>query len=132
MVNPIFKELLKLQLITKTNLKILSNKTRDKKLKVIKDFKTKVIFLEKYITNNEYYSSLKYKDGDRKFSNNSKIKTANVKTLNGNFEIPILEDDYRRAEQFKKNLKNRDILDFGCGWGSFLRNVEDYKSLNVV
>jgi len=132
MINPLFKELLKLRLITKTNLKTLSIKTRDKKLKVLKDFKTKVIFLEKYITTKEYYSSLKYKDGIRKFSNNSKIKIANVKTLNGNLKIPILEDDYRRAEQFKKNLKNRDILDFGCGWGGFLRNIENYKSLNGV
>ena len=40
----------------------LSNKTRDKKIRVMKDLKTKIIFLEKYITSNEYYSLLKYKD----------------------------------------------------------------------
>ena len=132
MINPVIKELIKLKLITKTNLKILSDKTRDKKIKVIKDLKTKIIFLEKYITTNEYYSSLKYKDGVRKASNKSKIKIANVKSLNNNFKIPILEDDYRRTEQFKKNLKNKDILDFGCGWGGFLRNIKDHKSLNGV
>ena len=59
MKNPIFEELKKLKLISKSNLRILSNKTRDKKIKVIKDLKTKIIFLDSYITNNDYYSSLK-------------------------------------------------------------------------
>ena len=59
MKNPIFDELIKLKLISKLNLITLSNKTRDKKIKVIKDLKTKIIFLEKYITSNEYYSYIK-------------------------------------------------------------------------
>ena len=109
MKNPILDELIKLKLISKSNLMTLSNKTRDKKIKVIKDLKTKIIFLEKYITTNDYYSSLKYKDDDR-----------------------IISDDFRRANQFRKNLTNKDILDFGCGWGGFLRNVKNYKSLNGV
>ena len=62
MNNPIFDELIKLKLISKLNLITLSNKTRDKNIKVIKDLKTKIIFLEKYITTNEYYSSKNYKD----------------------------------------------------------------------
>ena len=66
MKNPIFNELIKLKLISKLNLITLSNKTRDKKIRVMKDLKTKIIFLEKYITSNEYYSLLKYKDDDRK------------------------------------------------------------------
>ena len=74
MNNPIFDELIKLKLISKLNLITLSNKTRDKKIKVIKDLKTKIIFLEKYITNNEYYSSLKYNDDGRKVFDKSKKK----------------------------------------------------------
>ena len=81
MKNPIFNELIKLKLISKLNLITLSNKTRDKKIKVIKDLKTKIIFLEKYITSNEYYSLLKYRDDDRKVSKKSKRKIANVKTF---------------------------------------------------
>ena len=44
MKNPIINELVKLKLISKSNLITLSNKTRDKKIKVIKDLKTKIIF----------------------------------------------------------------------------------------
>ena len=132
MKNPIFKELIKLKLISKLNLITLSNRTRDKKIKVIKDLKTKIIFLEKHITTNEYYSLLKYNDEDRKFLDKSIKKTANLKISSGNIKIPLIEDDYRRAVQFEKNLKNKDILDFGCGWGGFLRNVKNYKSLSGI
>ena len=132
MKNPIYDELIKLKLIKKLNLITLSNKTRDKKIKVIKDLKTKIIFLEKYITTNDYYSSLKYKDDDKKVSDKSKRKIANVKTFSGNIKTPIIEDDYRRVNQFSKKLKNKDILDFGCGWGGFLRNIKNYKSLSGV
>ena len=132
MKNPIFDELINLKLISKSNLITLSNKTRDKEIKVIKDLKTKIIFLEKYITSNEYYSLLKYNDDGRKFLDKSIKKRVNIKTSSGNIKIPFIEDDYRRAVQFEKNLKNKDILDFGCGWGGFLRNVKNYKSLSGI
>jgi len=131
MKNPIFEELKKLKLISKSNLRVLSDKTRDKKIKVYKDLKTKIIFLDKYLTNNDYYSSLKYNDNDRKLINNFKKKTV-VKTNFGNIKTPIIDDDYRRVKQFQRILKNKSILDFGCGWGGFLRNLKDSKSLNGV
>ena len=131
MKNPIIQELIQQKLISKSNLVTISNNTRDKHIKVIKDRKTKVIFLEKYITTNEYYSLLNYKDDDRKILNKPKKKT-NIKIFSGNIKTPILEDDSRRAHQFKINLKNKDILDFGCGWGGFLRNIKNYKSLSGV
>ena len=46
--NPIYFELIKLNLIKKTNIVKISNKCRDKKISVYQDKKTKVIFLEKY------------------------------------------------------------------------------------
>ena len=64
--NPIYHELKKLKLISDKNLFKINNKTRDKKISVFKDKKEKIIFLEKFITNTNYYSSLKYKDNDRK------------------------------------------------------------------
>ena len=132
MKNPIINELLSLKLINELNLIILSNKTRDRKIKVIKDLKTKIIFLEKYLSTNKYYSSLKYRDDDVKVFDKSKRKISNTKTFSGNIKTTIIEDDYRRAVQFNKNLKNKDILDFGCGWGGFLMNLKNYKSLSGV
>ena len=129
--NPIYNDLKKLNLINDTRL-INLNKTRDKNIKVIQDFKTKIIFLEKYITSNKYYASLKYGDVDKKTSDKVIRKIANIKTHCGNIKTPIISDDYRRASQFKKNLKNKKILDFGCGWGGFLNNIKNYKSLSGV
>jgi 2-polyprenyl-3-methyl-5-hydroxy-6-metoxy-1,4-benzoquinol methylase len=129
--NPIYYELKKLKLIKDSFLINLSNETRDKKIRVIKDLKTKIIFLEKYITTNKYYTSLKYKDNDRKNLKKQK-KTTRIKIFSGSIKTPIIEDDYRRANQFEKILRNKDVLDFGCGWGGFLRNIKSYKSLNGV
>ena len=131
MKNPIIGELKKLKLISKFNLTILSNKTRDKKIKVFKDLKSKIIFLEKYITTNDYYSSLKYRDG-RKVLKKSKKTILNVKTTSGNIKTTVIEDGRRRATQFKKILNKKDILDFGCGWGEFLKNIKNYKSLSGI
>ena len=131
MKNPIFNELIKLKLISKLNLVTISNKTRDKNIKVIKDLKTKIIFLEKYLTSTQYYSSLKYKIDDIKIKGKTK-KIVNVKTFSGNIRATKIEDDYRRADQFEKYLKNKNILDFGCGWGDFLRNIKNYKSLSGI
>ena len=130
--NPIYQELKNLNLITDKDLVTLSNQTRDAKVKVIKDLKTNIIFLNKHITSNHYYSALKYGDDDRKNIEKLKVGLTNVKTLSGNIKSEIIEDDYRRSEQFKKYLKNKDILDFGCGWGGFLKNLKNYKSLNGV
>ena len=132
MKNPIIDELKKLKLISKSNLIILKNKTRDKKIAVIKDLKTKIIFLEKYITTRDYYSSLKYKDDDRKITKKFEKKVENVKTFSGNINTSIIEDDLRRVSQFKKILIRKDILDFGCGWGGFLKNINNYKSLTGI
>ena len=131
MKNPIFNELKKLKLVSKKNLITLNNKTRDRKIKVIKDSKSKIIFLEKYVTSNNYYSSLKYQDDIKKTLKRSK-KNSNVKIMSGNIKTPIIEDDFRRVNQFDKFLRKKDILDFGCGWGGFLKNVRTYKSLNGV
>ena len=87
--------------------------------------------MEKYITTNDYYSSLKYRDG-RKVLKKSKKTILNVKTTSGNIKTTVIEDGRRRATQFKKILNKKDILDFGCGWGEFLKNIKNYKSLSGV
>ncbi len=129
MRNPIINELRDLNLISKSSVVELKNKTRDGKIKVFKDLKSKIIFLEKFVTDEKYYSSVKY---DFVKSRNSKIKIENIKTRNGQIKTPMINDDYRRASQFEKILKNKNILDFGCGYGGFLINLKKYKSLTGV
>lgn len=120
MKNPIYNELLKLKLIKKSRLFILNPRTRDKKIKVIKDSKSKIIFLEKYTTNKNYYYSSKTINKSKDYFFNFKVKKK------------IQEDDSRRANQFSKFLENRDVLDFGCGYGGFLSNLKNCKSLNGI
>lgn len=102
--NNIFDELLKLRLINKRNLFILHNKTRDKKIKVLKDKYTEIIFLEKNLINKNKYKN--YPDKKYLFKNYNKLI--------------LLDDDIRRYSSFKKLIKNKSILDYGCGWGGFL------------
>ena len=53
--NPIFKDLIKFKLIKRNNLKVLFNRTRDKKIRVLQDKKSKIIFLEKNSNNQKNY-----------------------------------------------------------------------------
>ncbi len=117
--NPIYNELIDLNLIKNSRLIKINNKTRDKKIKVIKDLKTKIIFLEKYITSSNYYSSVKY-------------RSSKIKTNRGIINAPEISDDSRRVKQFNKFCKKKDILDFGCGWGGFLKKLKNFKSLSGV
>ena len=87
MKNPIINELKRLKLINNSNLITISNKTRDKKIKVFKDKKTKIIFLEKYLATEEYYTSLRYKDYDKKNIQSLKNKTTKL-VSSGNTKLP--------------------------------------------
>jgi len=131
MRNPIIKELKKLKLINHKNIVCLNNRTRDKKVRVLKD-KSGIIFLEKFLISDNYYDYKKDNDDKTTTYEKSKRQTVNIKTLNGNIKIPAIEDYFRRATQFKKILKNKNVLDFGCGWGGFLKNVKNAKSLSGV
>lgn len=115
--NPIYKELIKLNLIKKKNLLILNNFTRDKKIKVLQDKISKVIFLEKYTTDINYYSALKKDSIKRK----NKIYDL-TKLNNKNFIKSVkLDDEKRRFKEFKRLIMGKKILDFGCGFGGFLQ-----------
>ena len=129
--NPIFSELLKLKIINKKRIIKLSDSTRDKKIPVFQDAKSKVIFLGQYKTNHQYYKAIKYNNNDIILEKKSK-KTTLIKTLQGNVKAPIIEDDKRRVVQHNKFLKNKKILDFGCGWGGFLKKIIKAKSLTGV
>jgi 2-polyprenyl-3-methyl-5-hydroxy-6-metoxy-1,4-benzoquinol methylase len=131
MKNPIIKELIKLKLISKSNLITFFNKTRDKRIKVKKDLKTKIIFLEKCLTTDKYYYLRRY-DHENKVKKKIERNIVNNEIFYNNIHIPIINDDLRRTILFEKYLKNKDILDFGCGRGDFLKNLRNYKSLSGV
>lgn len=123
--NPVYKELINLKLISNKNLRIISNNTRNKKIKVIQDTKKKIIFLEKYLTNIKYYKTYKHQKKRRK--NQTIVNINNKKIL-----LTGLNDGTRRYKQFKKFLNNKHILDFGCGPGKFLKEVKNTRYIYGV
>jgi len=118
-INPVIHEFDQLGIINKKKLIEISKTTRDKKIRVYQEQKSGVVLIEKYLTNLKYYSETKAKNKqsnkhDSKFSY-TKIKNRKyVKTAN-------LHDDIRRNLSFSYLMKNKSILDYGCGWGSFLQ-----------
>ena len=117
-------DLLKLNLINKKNIDLFHNKTRDKKINVYQDNKSKIKFLEKVITNREYYKKIDY----RKINY---LEKKNKTEVLEKYQI-YTDDDQRRVNQFKVFTKNKDLLDYGCGWGGFLINCKKAKSLSGV
>lgn len=124
--NPVYKDLVNLKLISDKNLIKINNTTRDKKINVLQDIKSKIIFLEKFKSKKNYYQNEKGAtrsglNSITKFVNGKKIKTAKVAYKNKkNLKNNIVGDDYRRFDQFKSLIKNKYICDFGCGYGGFL------------
>ncbi len=122
--NPVYKDLIKLRLIKNKNLRVLSNNTRNKKIKVIQDTKEKIIFLQKYLTSENYY---------KKSKNNIIIKKNTVVVINKKkLKLSGLDDNERRYKQFKKILNNKSVLDYGCGSGNFLKKIKNTNRLYGV
>ena len=117
-------DLLKLNLINKKNIDLFHNKTRDKKINVYQDNKSKIKFLEKVITNREYYKKIDY----RKINY---LEKKNKTEVLEKYQL-YTDDDQRRVNQFKVFTKNKDLLDYGCGYGGFLINCKKTKSLSGV
>ena len=118
-LNPIKDELIDLKLINVKKIINISKKTRDKSINVLQEKESKIIFLEKYITHNKYYSNIKYAKGK-------------LKTLKKNIVVTELDDDSRRKHKFNKLFKQKEVLDFGCGWGGFLNKLTNAKSVNGI
>ena len=119
--NPIINELVNLNLIKIKNLKKISDRTRDKKIKVWQDKKTKIIVLDKNLTSYNYY-----KNKNELIQKNRKI---NIKSNNKTLKLQQMDDCTRRALNFNMILKNKTVLDFGCAYGEFLSNLKNSKNL---
>ena len=111
----IYNDLLKTKSLDPANVEIFSKSTRDKKNLIVKiDKISGVIFIEDYfVGNSEYFEGVK----------GSLIENQNFDDYE-NFEDR--EDSLRRIQHFKNMILNKDICDFGCGRGSFLKLAKKY------
>lgn len=127
--NPIYHELINLKLIDNNNLIKISNKTRDSNVSVFKDSKENIIFLQNHITDQNYYLNKKYNYKNKNLFSEKKNKTIEVSTRNGSLELLPIDDNTRRIKQFNKYIRNKILLDFGCGWGGFLNECKMAKKM---
>ena len=99
-----------LKLVSEDTIEIFSNSTRDVEgLKVYKDNKSGVIFIDDFFVGNDQYAKGNYR------------KKAMVSDPSNQDII----DNKRRAEFFISLYEGQTICDFGCGEGSFLKNTKD-------
>lgn len=102
--------LLRLGLINEKNVEVFSKNTRDREgLTVYKDTKSKIIFIDEYYVGDEEYESGDYRDEPQPL----------MPYTNADFEDML--DTERRYQKYRQFVVNREICDFGCGEGNFLR-----------
>lgn len=100
----------RLGLIRDDRVKIFSKGTRDRKdLTVYRDDVSQVIFIDDYYIGEAAYESGAYRE---------EFRTTGVR------ELEDYVDCSRRFESYKQFTVGKDICDFGCGYGSFLRSAQ--------
>ena len=105
MINNIFKDLIDLKLTSTSTHKVFSENTRDKAgLKVYRDEISGVIFIKDYFIGVQHYEN---DPKESVFLYERKI------------------DNDRRVKSLKQFYIDKDILDFGCGYGDFLKSTKD-------
>jgi 2-polyprenyl-3-methyl-5-hydroxy-6-metoxy-1,4-benzoquinol methylase len=133
----VISDLVEVGIFQKKNINVYSNKTRDRNIKVLRDEKSGVIFIPRYKSKiNDYYKKKKeelFSISHNNIKNNSKKKITKEnrgihtkpKGYNAN-EIGIIEsnDERRRFNYLKSKIKNKTVLDFGCGSGNFLLSAK--------
>ena len=105
-------ELISNKQININKLELLASETRNGKVKVIKDKISKIIFLDKNLASMSYYKN-SYKKEFKKKKFTGKYYGKKIIT-------PRLDDNKRYISYVENFLKNKKILDFGCGDGGFL------------
>ena len=109
------EQLRKLGLTNDDTKELLSNGTRDcKNLKVFKDGKSGIIYIEDHKVDDSIYREGSYR---------SEIgKETGKKSVRNNYEA--VTDCDRRTKAHKALYVDKDIIDFGCGYGDFLKAVK--------
>lgn len=96
--------------ISNDRVQLFSSKTRDNpNLNVYRDPLSKVIFIEDYYVGDDEYVTGEYR----------KIPKPLTKTTGRDYED--ITDSERRFNSYRQFLTAKDICDFGCGAGSFLK-----------
>ena len=125
-VSSIIKTLKKVKLYDSSSSVLVQKTTRNGKANVYKDIHKNFYFLDKTLTSNSKYYSEKY----HKFNpvNKSWIREFKGKK----FKSTRVDDNFRRLKIFKKYLKNKKILDFGCGFGEFANTTKKISKETCV
>lgn len=115
-INPFIQTLFDLKLTSESDLLPFHNKVRDMKgIKVLRSKKSGLVVLDKinhidfnYYENNEHYVNGKHQ----------------IETFKGIVKTTFLDDAKRRVDQYRKYIKGKSVLDFGCGRGEFVFEVK--------
>tara|TARA_B000000475_G_C15944163_1_gene426016 strand:- start:180 stop:1064 length:885 start_codon:yes stop_codon:yes gene_type:complete len=115
MKKSIYPTLEKLGLTSKQSRFLYNDKTRDvDQLKVWKDKISGIIYIEDFYT------------GDETYIDGSYLEDKNVKLTGGPTELEFANDAQRRVKSNLKFVAGKNIADFGCGNGDFLKLVKPY------
>lgn len=111
----IFQTLEKLGLTSKQSRFLFNDRTRDAaKLRVWKDSRSGVIYIDGFYTGDETYIDGSYRD------EKVLVQKAGKRDFDGN------KDAQRRLKANLKLVEGKKIADFGCGNGDFLTLVQPY------
>ncbi|WFE88108.1 class I SAM-dependent methyltransferase [Roseibium porphyridii] len=111
MTASIFQTLSKIGVASEANKEVFAHGTRDRSdITVYRDRHSGVIYIDNFYGGDEIYEEGKY-------------RSVNL-AESGNRDFEVSRDAMRRSEAYRKYICGRDIVDFGCGDGAFLRRVE--------
>ena len=119
MKTDIFNDLISTSSISEDNIEIFSSHTRDNSnlnVKIDNSSGGGVIFIEDFFVGN-----LEYQDGNYK-ENSNKLRFDEFESYEDK------QDSKRRVNDFKQYIKDKNVCDFGCGKGSFLRLAREYSN----
>ncbi|MDB3973974.1 class I SAM-dependent methyltransferase [Alphaproteobacteria bacterium] len=114
-LNPLINEFNKIKLINKKKLIKFDQKTRNYHSIVFRCPKSNIIINSKSIYNLNNYFKESY------WINNNNIAGTKIKKPKS-----IIDENYKRVKDFKKEIINKSILDFGSGDCSFLLKAKKY------
>jgi 2-polyprenyl-3-methyl-5-hydroxy-6-metoxy-1,4-benzoquinol methylase len=111
--NTIYRSLLAGKLVSPENIEVIHHRTRDMEIPVLRDKKSRVIFLKEAFEQRFYTQS-----GD---GGDLEAETHLTDTTDGGVvRSKKLKDEDRRIEQFLPSIKGKSVCDFGTGHGFFL------------